>query len=116
MSEIDDIFTSKGKAKAVTPAALISSPGPSKKKDKNKKNKNKNKRRDNQDEPKEHPSPAEKCPSPETIIDPSTQSATTKRSRKNDNVTTVPSKRSRTTTEIKEEKQFKDSRGAGSRK
>jgi hypothetical protein len=99
MSEIDDIFATKGKINAPT------HPLPPKKKKKTKTEKQDVK-----------PAPVEEAPHsrpvPETIADPSAVSHTPKRRRK-DSESNVPSKRKKAT---EEEELFKDSRGTGPRK
>lgn len=103
MSEIDDIFATKGKAKATSPVADVSSIKKSKKK--------KSKKQKNQDQPKDEvatASSSKKRKAPETVVDPSQKiEGTAKRQKSN-----TESKKS---TSKKEEAKFKDSRGTGGR-
>lgn len=104
-SEIDDIFSSKGKAKVSQPVAS-SSTAPPKKKKKDKK------RKREVDPPSDEPKPSKpKRTIPETIIDPSVQLA----------ASAPPAKRpkkAKSTEAVKaagkeSEARFKDSRGTG---
>lgn len=109
MSEIDDIFASKGKTKELPPVPG-SSLSVSKQKKKHKKKKSKIDV--TEDTPKENAPASKKRPLPETIVDPSIHSNNPKRHR------TDPSslsKRSKSKKDTKEESQFKDSRGDGQR-
>ncbi|KAF9452627.1 DUF1764-domain-containing protein [Macrolepiota fuliginosa MF-IS2] len=109
MSEIDDIFASKGKAKAPPPSESPLVATRKKKKDKKKKLEEDI----SQDVPKENPAPPKKRPHPETIVDPSTLPNSSKRHKTNPNVNVSikqPKKDSQ------EEEQFKDSRGNGPRR
>ncbi|KXN89888.1 hypothetical protein AN958_04892 [Leucoagaricus sp. SymC.cos] len=107
MSEIDDIFTSKGKAKAVP--SLDPSLPVSKKKKKDKKKK------PTADVTPAALPPAIKRPLPETVVDPSSVPAPKKRHRV-DNDLPARAKRPKTKKNSKEEEQFKDSRGTGPRR
>ncbi|EIM92552.1 uncharacterized protein STEHIDRAFT_46745 [Stereum hirsutum FP-91666 SS1] len=107
-SEIDDIFSSKGKAKVPQPVAS-SSTAPPKKKKKDKK------RKREVDPPSDDPKPSKpKRAIPETIVDPSAQLA----------VSAPPAKRpkkAKSTEAVKaagkeSEARFKDSRGTGPRR
>jgi Eukaryotic protein of unknown function (DUF1764) len=104
MSEIDDIFATKGKAKATSPVADASSVKKSKKK--------KSKRQKNDDQPKDEvvaSSSSKKRKAPETVVDPSQIiEGTAKRQKSNSEAKKSASK--------KEEAKFKDSRGTGGRK
>lgn len=113
MSEIDDIFASKGSTKVKAASAPNCSPAAPKKekKDKRKKSKPIVATADLQD----NPVPTKKRPLPETIVDPSTLPTATKR-RNTDAGAAAPVKRPKTKTYFKEEKQFRDSRGTGPRR
>lgn len=103
-SEIDDIFASKGKAKAIQPVASSSSAAPEIKGQKKKKK--------SQAEPIDNDakSTTKKRPAPETVIDPSTQLPSAKRAK------IVAAKKQPAKDADQEAKDtFKDSRGSGPR-
>ncbi|OJA10794.1 hypothetical protein AZE42_00309 [Rhizopogon vesiculosus] len=103
-SEIDDIFSAKGKAKAVqslTPLPLVDE------------KKKKKKKKDKLYPPKEiDPKTLKKRPAPETVVDPSSKSSTTtKRPKLDVSASSQPSHEKR-----KDEDRFKDSRGIAPRR
>ncbi|KAJ3511210.1 hypothetical protein NMY22_g15726 [Coprinellus aureogranulatus] len=94
MSEIDDIFASKGKAKAAD------APPPEKKKKKSNKK---------AAPTKPEPSSSQKRPAPETVVDPSVQ-IPQKRQK------VPPKAASKSKQDREDEEDFKDSRGTGPRR
>ncbi|CAL1696054.1 unnamed protein product [Somion occarium] len=122
-SEIDDIFASKGKAKAV-PLAGSSSSKPTDSKKKKKKGKKEQqkavgKRKREDEEPDvEKGARTTKLKVPETVIDPSAHLAVPSKGKsKGDAASTarpLPSKKPRPDKE--DEERFKDSRGSGPRR
>ena len=105
MSEIDDIFASKGKPKAISTA-----PVPSDKKKKKKKKNTKQPTSASGQEPKTESS--KKRPAPETVVDPSVQIP-----QKRQKIHSAPVKSGKTKSkkEKEDEEDFKDSRGTGPR-
>ncbi|KAF5337324.1 hypothetical protein D9611_003312 [Ephemerocybe angulata] len=109
MSEIDDIFASKGKTSAI-PTPSPAAPAPSLKKKKKSKKKA-------QKAPTPPPAPVEekatskKRPAPETIVDPSL-SVTQKRQK----VRPPPEQTAKAKKDKDDEDDFKDSRGTGPRR
>ncbi|OAX44761.1 hypothetical protein K503DRAFT_2967 [Rhizopogon vinicolor AM-OR11-026] len=99
-SEIDDIFSAKGKAKAVQSLTPLPSVDENKKK--------RQKKKDKLYTPKEiDPKTQKKRPAPETVVDPSSKSSTTSKRPKLDvSTSSQPSHEKR-----KDEDRFKDSRG-----
>lgn len=111
-SEIDDIFSAKGKAKALESLAPLPSVDEKEEKKKKKKTKTKTKKRKDSDKTDEiyrssQPKPAKKRPAPETVVDPSSKSSTSSKRPKLD-VSVKPSHDKRK----EDEDRFKDSRGA----
>jgi hypothetical protein len=103
-SEIDDIFASKGKAKAIQPVASSSTASKRRRrKDKEKKLEAAN--IDNEPITK-------KRPAPETVVDPSTQIPSAKRAKVASATSKKPSKQ---VSSKHDEDRFKDSRGSGPR-
>ncbi len=111
MSEIDDIFASKGKAKAISP---VPEPSLSVSKKKKKGKKKRSKIVVTEDPPKENAPAPKKRPLPETIVDPSVLPNNSKRHRTDIGANPSP-KRPKTNKDTKDEDQFKDSRGNGPR-
>lgn len=107
MSEIDDIFASKGKTKVVVPTPLPPSALP----DTKKKKKKAKKSQSDTDDP---PPLSKKRPAPETIIDPSILVATAKRP-KTDKSAEADTKMKPWKKDDNNEDRFKDSRGSGPR-
>jgi len=105
-SEIDDIFASKGKAKAIQPVA--SSSAASKRKDKEKKRGVNAAKDDNKPM-------MTKRPAPETVFDPSTQIHSTKRAKVASTTSKKLSKPGKHDKGKDDEDRFKDSRGSGPR-
>ncbi|GLB36296.1 putative eukaryotic protein of unknown function (DUF1764) [Lyophyllum shimeji] len=108
MSEIDDIFASKGKAPAIQSVASGSSLPPKKKTAKDKKRKRDSELSNNL--PKDQPS----RPAPETVIDPSTLVSSVKRPKieKKSKVSKTSAKEA----DLADESKFTDSRGSRRRK
>ncbi|KAH6917243.1 hypothetical protein BKA70DRAFT_1555794, partial [Coprinopsis sp. MPI-PUGE-AT-0042] len=108
MSEIDDIFATKGKAKANPPAT----DAPAVKKPKKKKSK-KQKNDTKDDQPKDQDlatlSSSKKRKAPETVVDPSQKIEGTSKRQK-------PNPESKKSTSKKDEAKFKDSRGMAGRR
>lgn len=104
MSEIDDIFASKGKQK-VKPA----DPAPTAT-DNNKKKKKKKKKKP-ETAPVEEASSSKKRPVPETVVDTSVQIP-----QKRQKVRPAPEKATKSKKEQEDEQDFKDSRGTGPRR
>lgn len=107
MSEIDDIFSSKGKAKATQPIPSTSTLTDKKKK----KSKDKKRKRELESEPVTE---TKSRPAPETIIDPSTLISSAKRP-KVEKTAGAKAKPSVKNPDIAAENRFKDSRGPGLR-
>jgi len=110
-SEIDDIFASKGKAKAIQPVAS-SFTVPEKKRKRDKK-----KRRDVEAAKIDNTVTTNKRPAPETIVDPSTCIPSAKRAKVAVTTTTKhPLKLGKKDGRKDDEDRFKDSRGSGPRR
>ncbi|KIM85372.1 hypothetical protein PILCRDRAFT_817378 [Piloderma croceum F 1598] len=103
-SEIDDIFASKGKAKAIQPVASSSTASKRKKK----KDKGKKRGLEAANEPM-----TKKRPAPETVVDPSTQIPSAKRAKVAITTSKKPGKQD---SSKDDEDRFKDSRGSGPRR
>ncbi|KAI0662683.1 hypothetical protein C8Q70DRAFT_960483 [Cubamyces menziesii] len=126
VSEIDEIFASKGKASpAAKPAASSSSTQPpdKKKKKKKKKDKSAKRKRDDADADPESeaaaPSKPVKRKVPETVFDPSAAlpSAKESKTRKGDkSAVSAAAKPKKPKLDREEEQRFKDSRGTGPRR
>jgi hypothetical protein len=111
-SEIDDIFSAKGKAKAIEPTPLPSV------KEKKKKRKD---RPSTSDNPKEIGQTSElktlkKRPLPETIVDPSLKSSSSSKRPKSDAPVSSQREKVYHETHKEDEDRFKDSRGSGPRR
>jgi len=124
-SEIDDIFASKGKSKAIQQPISSSSALPGKKKQ------DKKRKRDSaQDtgsplptsdlgEEKEAKSPPKKRPAPETVIDPSTRILSAKLAKSDKSAggrDAIKGRKTDGNSDKDNEERFKDSRGSGPRK
>ncbi|KAJ8597018.1 DUF1764-domain-containing protein [Rhizopogon salebrosus TDB-379] len=113
-SEIDDIFSAKGKAKVVESLAPIPSVNEKKKK---RKKKDKLSASDNTKEinPSSESKTQKKRPAPETVVDPSSKSSSSIKRPKLD--VSAPSQHVKAPHEKRKEDvdRFKDSRGSGSR-
>lgn len=110
MSEIDDIFASKGKAKAKAAPPPDFSVTAEKKKKKKKDKKKKPRAAPALVELKGNPASTKKRPLPETIVDPSVLPASAKRPRTDANAAAF-SKRPKIKKDAKEKEQVRDSRG-----
>jgi hypothetical protein len=108
-SEIDDIFASKGKAKATQPVASSSTASGRKKK------KDKKKKRDLEAAKIDNEPMTKKRPAPETVVDPSIQIPSAKRAKVASTTSKKPSKPSKQDSSKDDEDRFKDSRGNGPR-
>ncbi|KIJ68294.1 hypothetical protein HYDPIDRAFT_106468 [Hydnomerulius pinastri MD-312] len=116
-SEIDDIFASKGKTKAISPAEVA--PSLPEKKKKKKKDKKLSAPAEQIKPSSSKPAPSEpksskKRAAPETVVDPSVQSVPQKRIKSD-----APSNISKTSSKDKskeDEERFRDSRGSGPRR
>ena len=108
MSEIDDIFASKGKPKAIS----TNQPAPDKKRKKKSKKKDKEAASASVKQPTAESSSSKKRPAPETVLDPSVQI-----SQKRQKIHPAPEKsaKSKSKKEKEDEEDFKDSRGTGPR-
>jgi len=124
-SEIDDIFASKGKSKAIQQPISSSSALPGKKKQ------DKKRKRDSaQDtgsplptsdlgEEKEAKSPPKKRPAPETVIDPSTRILSAKLAKSDKSAggrDAIKGRKTDGNSDKDNEERFKDSRGSGPRR
>ncbi|TFK30590.1 hypothetical protein FA15DRAFT_662588 [Coprinopsis marcescibilis] len=116
MSEIDDIFASKAKARPST------NPSVPKVKDTEQSKPSKKKRKkkpasDAEQKPEEPvPSPPKKRPIPETIVDPSSQFPSAKRHKSDSKSKNEPKVKESKPKAKEEEDRFVDSRGTGSRR
>ncbi|KAG2023322.1 hypothetical protein CC2G_000987 [Coprinopsis cinerea AmutBmut pab1-1] len=116
MSEIDDIFASKGKAKQIVTEHPKDLSDPSSSKKKKKKSKDKSKPDPAPaNQPKEKES-SKKRPAPETIVDPSQQVASAKRHKPNTALDGDGKKSKKKKVDKEEEEKFKDSRGTSGRR
>jgi len=108
-SEIDDIFASKGKVKAIQPVASSSTAS------KRKKEKDKQKKRGLEAAKIDNEPMTKKRPAPETVVDPSTQTPSAKRAKVAIATSKKPSKPTKQDSCKDDKDRFKDSRGSGPR-
>lgn len=109
-SEIDEIFASKGKSKAIHPVAPPSIVSEKKRK------KDKKKKRDLEAAEFDVEVMTKKQPTPETVVDPSTRLPSAKRAKVSTIISKNPLKSGGKDSSQGDEDRFKDSRGSGLRK